>query len=62
MLKSPNVLSDPENLNVSPVFRCNRVPVRIPSESLDAGDSVAEFLDNFPSVSADQAIDVLDCL
>jgi uncharacterized protein (DUF433 family) len=59
-MKSPHIVRDPEILNGTPVFKSTRVPVRILIESLEAGDSLDEFLDNYPSVSRDQAIEVLE--
>lgn len=59
-MKSPNIVRDPEILNGAPIFRGTRVPIRILIESLESGDRLEEFLDNYPSVSKDQAIEVLD--
>ena len=42
------------------VFAGTRVPVEILFEYLEAGDTVDEFLDQFPSVSREQAIGVLE--
>ena len=46
-MKSPRVISDPEILGGTPVFVGTRVPVRILFEHLEAGDSLAVFLENF---------------
>ena len=59
-MKSPNIVRDPDILSGTPVFKGTRVPVRILIESLEAGDSLDQFLDNYPSVSREQAIEVLD--
>ena len=48
----------PDILGGTPVFAGTRVPVRILLEHIEAGDSLDEFLENFPSVSREQAIDV----
>jgi uncharacterized protein (DUF433 family) len=48
--------SDPEILGGTPVFRGTRVPVEVLMEWLEGGYSLEEFLDNFPTVSRDQAI------
>lgn len=37
-----------------------RVPIRILFEHLEAGDNLEVFLDDFPSVTKDQAIQLLD--
>ena len=46
-------------LGGTPVFSGTRVPVRILIEYLEAGDRLDDFLDNFPTVSRSQAIEVL---
>ena len=51
---------DPEILGGTPVFVGTRVPVRILFEYLEAGDSLDVFLDSFPSVTRDQAIQLLE--
>ena len=42
------------------VFAGTRVPVDILFEYLEAGDTLDEFLDQFPTVSREQAIGVLE--
>ena len=59
-MKSTRVISDPEILGGTPVFAGTRVPVRILFEHLEAGDSLEVFLDDFPSVSRELAIQVLE--
>jgi uncharacterized protein (DUF433 family) len=59
MLKSI-VNKDPEILGGTPVFVGTRVPVRILFEHLEAGDSLDDFLDSFPTVSRKQATQLLD--
>ena len=54
------VLSDPEILGGTPCFRGTRVPVDSLIDYLEAGDSLDEFLDNFPSVSREAAIAALE--
>ena len=51
---------NPDILGGTPVFSGTRVPVRILMENLEAGDSLDEFLEDFPSVSRRQAIAVLE--
>ncbi len=51
---------DPEILGGTPVFAGTRVPVRILMENLEAGDRLDEFLEDFPSVSRQQAVAVLE--
>jgi uncharacterized protein (DUF433 family) len=59
-MKSPRVISDPEILGGTPVFVGTRVPVRILFEHLEAGDSLEVFLEDFPSVSRELAVQVLE--
>ena len=59
-MKSPRVISDPEILGGTPVFIGTRVPIRIIFEHLEAGDSLEVFLEDFPSVSRELAIQVLE--
>lgn len=52
--------SDPEILGGVPVFVGTRVPIKIFFDYLEAGDSLEVFLDEFPSVSRQQAIAALE--
>ena len=52
--------SDPEVLGGTPVFAGTRVPVRSLFDYLEGGESLEEFLRQFPSVRRDQAIAALD--
>jgi uncharacterized protein (DUF433 family) len=58
--RSPVIHSDPDILGGTPVFVGTRVPVKTLLDYLEAGDSLDEFLDHFPSVSRGQAIAVLE--
>ena len=51
---------DPEILSGAPVFRGTRVPVAALLDNFAAGLSLDEFLDNFPTVSREQALQVLE--
>lgn len=51
---------DPEILGGVPVFVGTRVPVKSLYDHLEAGDSLDEFLDSFPSVSREQAVAALE--
>ncbi|MBU6372343.1 MAG: DUF433 domain-containing protein [Alphaproteobacteria bacterium] len=42
-----------------PVFTGTRVPVQILFEHLDAGDTIDDFLEGFPSVDRDDVLAVL---
>ena len=54
------ITCDDEILSGTPVFRSTRVPIKNLIDYLKAGDSLDEFLDDFPSVSRDQAIQALE--
>ena len=61
MKSARNVVhSDPEIMGGTPVFRGTRVPVQTLLDYLEAGHPLAEFLDDFPSVTREQAIAVLE--
>lgn len=49
-----------EILNGTPVFRGSRVPVEILFEWLSSGESLDEFLDNYPTVSRKQAVELIE--
>ena len=51
---------NPDILGGTPVFSGTRVPVRILMEHLEAGDRLDEFLEDYPTVTRDQAIAVLE--
>jgi uncharacterized protein (DUF433 family) len=53
---APVIHSDPEILGGTPVFVGTRVPVRTLMEYLEAGDSISDFLDDFPAVTREQAV------
>lgn len=50
---------DPEIMSGTPVFEGTRVPVEALMDNLAAGVSLNEFLDNFPTVSREQALAVI---
>ena len=54
------IVRDPEILGGTPCFIGTRVPVDSLIDYLEAGDSLDEFLDNFPSVSREAAIAALE--
>jgi uncharacterized protein (DUF433 family) len=51
---------DPEIMGGTPVFVGTRVPVKSLIDHLKAGDSLEVFLDDFPTVSREQAVAVLE--
>jgi len=50
----------PEILGGTPVFRGTRVPVQTLLDYLEADQRIDDFLADFPTVSRDQAIEVLE--
>ena len=52
--------SDPEILAGTPVFIGTRVPVQSLFDHLEAGDSIDDFLEEFPSMKREQVIAVLE--
>jgi uncharacterized protein (DUF433 family) len=54
------VVSDPAIMGGTPVFRGTRVPVQTLIEYLEAGESINDFLDGFPTVSREQVIAFLE--
>jgi len=54
------VHSDPEIVSGEPVFVGTRVPVRNLLDYLEGGDSLEDFLENFPSVTREQGIAFLE--
>ena len=51
---------NPEILGGTPVFSGTRVPVRILMEHLEAGDRLDDFLDDYPTVTREQAVALLE--
>jgi uncharacterized protein (DUF433 family) len=51
---------DPEVLGGQPVFKGTRVPIETLFDHLEAGISLSEFLDDFPTVAKEQAIAALE--
>jgi len=54
------VHSDPEIVSGTPVFVGTRVPAKALLDYVDGGETIEEFLDDFPSVSREQAIAFLE--
>ncbi|NEP44588.1 MAG: DUF433 domain-containing protein [Okeania sp. SIO2H7] len=59
MIKDELIIKSSEIMSGTPVFKGTRVPIKNLTDYLEAGDSLDEFLDDFPSVSREQAIAVL---
>ena len=59
-MKSKLITVDPEVHSGTPVFSGTRVPVKTLFDHLEAGDSLEVFLDDFPSVSREVAVALLE--
>jgi uncharacterized protein (DUF433 family) len=59
-VKTHLITVDPEIHSGTPVFAGTRVPVKTLFDHLEAGDSLEIFLDDFPSVSRELAVAVLE--
>lgn len=60
MTEAPSILHrDPDILGGTPVFVGTRVPVHTLMDYLEAGDSLDEFLEDFPGVTREQAVAAL---
>ena len=51
---------DPDVMGGAPVFSGTRVPVQTLLDYLEAGESIDEFLEGFPSVTRKQVIGFLE--
>lgn len=59
-MKTNLITVDPETHSGTPVFAGTRVPVKTLFDHLESGDPLEVFLDDFPSVTREQAIAVLE--
>lgn len=59
-MKNQLIERSPEILSGTPVFAGTRVPVQTLIEYLEAGDSIEDFLDDFPTVTREQATELLN--
>jgi uncharacterized protein (DUF433 family) len=54
------VTVNPEILGGTPVFTGTRVPIKFFFDYIESGETLDEFLFNFPSVNKDQAFQLLE--
>ena len=54
------IVSEPEILGGTPCFRGTRVPFKNLMDYLEGGHSLLEFLDQFPTISREMAVQALD--
>lgn len=56
----PLITVSPDRLSGAPVFAGTRVPVQTLLDYLEGGDSLDDFLEDFPTVSREHAVAVLE--
>jgi uncharacterized protein (DUF433 family) len=54
------IIKDPNILGGEPVFRGTRVPFKILTDYLEGGDTLDQFLEEYPSVSRELAIAAIE--
>lgn len=54
------IIRDPDLMHGTPVFRGTRVPVQTLFEYFEGGDTLENFLEGFPTVSRELAIQALE--
>jgi uncharacterized protein (DUF433 family) len=59
-MEKPVVSRNPEVMGGAPVFYGTRVPVQTLLDYLEAGESIDQFLEGFPSVTREQVIAFLE--
>jgi len=59
-LPEPLITVSPEYLSGAPIFTGTRVPVQALFDYIEAGDPLDEFLEDFPNVSREHAVAVLE--
>lgn len=59
-IPDPLITTSPDRLSGTPVFAGTRVPVQSLIDYLEGGDPLDAFLADFPSVTRDHAIAVLE--
>jgi uncharacterized protein (DUF433 family) len=59
-MRQPVIFRNPEVMGGTPVFFGTRVPVQTLLDYLEAGDSIDDFLEGFPSVQREQVIAFLE--
>ena len=59
-MSQPVIVIDPEVMNGIPCFRGTRVPFKNLIDALEAGHSLGEFLQQFPTVTHEMAVQALE--
>lgn len=60
LMNSDVIMHHPDVLGGEPVFSGTRVPIKSLFDHLEAGESIADFLDGFPSVQREQVVALLE--
>lgn len=60
ILSNGVIVRDPEILGGTPVFRGTRVPFQALLDYLEGGQTLDNFLDDFPTVTRDAAVHALE--
>lgn len=60
MSGSNAIVKDPDILGGEPVFRGTRVPFKVLTDYLEGGESLDDFLEQYPTVSRDLAVAALE--
>ncbi|HRJ99524.1 MAG TPA: DUF433 domain-containing protein [Ignavibacteria bacterium] len=58
-MKNKYINIDPEILSGTPVFKGTRVPIYILFDYIEGGEPLNAFLENYPSISKEHALNVL---
>lgn len=58
-MKEKVINIDPEILGGTPVFNKIRVPIQALFDYIEGGETIQEFLENFPTVNKRQVLNVL---
>ena len=61
-MNTKTISIQPDILGGTPVFKNTRVPVQTLIDYLRAGDTIDAFLADFPTVSREQVLEVLDAM
>jgi uncharacterized protein (DUF433 family) len=54
------ITRDPDVMHGTPVFRGTRVPVQTLFDFIENGESLDEFLEGFPTISRELAVQILE--
>jgi uncharacterized protein (DUF433 family) len=60
VMSSKVVHIDPEILGGTPVFKGTRVPIETFFDYIQGGEPLSEFLEDFPTVTSEQVVELLE--